>query len=486
MYKVIDNLNKLSSYEDLKEFFKYFEESHKNQLKKLKFKDFEYWYIVRNIIYTRLFEKISFRNNIDYLKLGNFKTSKKFIFKILFSKTWINLFKPCEVISFGTSESRKKIDNNYILKELDFPLSLVEKKLHVELVSEENFYKINSNEKDLKYTVYFFYFNLFIKIFNLFYKFKKFKYFDDSLVSKLINELNLNEKDIKNAIKYNYAQYKVFYIFFKVKKPKYIFVQCSYCQSQIINAAKSLGIKVIEFQHGSFNTLQASNIYTENLMKNYCSDFLFSYGNKEVSMFKKNKILNYDNILPVGNFIVDYYSKNKVKEIDYISNLKSNKKIVIAHIFQGFIVDYTLNFLIKIAKSNQEIVIILIMRHIESVDIESYDFPENIIIDDCNDCYEIILNSDVVSAFASTCIIDALALSKNVIMIDNPYAEDMTFNYFDNGIDNFKFVSSAEEYIVSLSSLINNEMLNIKNCDLVKSDYENNIKNAFKQIGVIK
>ena len=66
--------------------------------------------------------------------------------------------------------------------------------------------------------------------------------------------------------------------FFKLKKPKLLFIVVSHSQEAIIAAAKSLRIKTIELQHGSPARGKLNYDYTSGIKKRTFPDMFLSYG----------------------------------------------------------------------------------------------------------------------------------------------------------------------------------------------------------------
>ena len=63
--------------------------------------------------------------------------------------------------------------------------------------------------------------------------------------------------------------------FFKIKKPKTLFIVVSHTQEATIAAAKSLGITTIELQHGSPVRGKLNYDYTSGIKKKSFPDFFF-------------------------------------------------------------------------------------------------------------------------------------------------------------------------------------------------------------------
>lgn len=76
---------------------------------------------------------------------------------------------------------------------------------------------------------------------------------------------------------FRYQQRK-FTNLFQIKKPKEIFLVCSYGKEGMIHAARELGIRVAEFQHGVMSRYQLGYSYPPNIQVPYFPDRLLLFG----------------------------------------------------------------------------------------------------------------------------------------------------------------------------------------------------------------
>ena len=153
-------------------------------------------------------------------------------------------------------------------------------------------------------------------------------------IEKIFNlEINLEwilETHILN-FKYDYKKYTVL---FEKRKPKMIFVVVAYENQAIVNAAKDLGIEVIELQHGTITDYHLGYSYPTKSRLNgeiaYFPDKLLTFGNYWIN--DETCPIDSKNIIPIGFPYFEAQSK------DFLNIAKKDKQILF--ISQGVIGKY--------------------------------------------------------------------------------------------------------------------------------------------------
>ena len=85
-------------------------------------------------------------------------------------------------------------------------------------------------------------------------------------------------KRVRKIIKKWLGMYPLMRLFFKLKKPRLLFIVVSAGQEAIIAAAKSLGISTLELQHGTPSRGKLNYDYTSGIKKMSFPDFFLSFG----------------------------------------------------------------------------------------------------------------------------------------------------------------------------------------------------------------
>ena len=236
---------------------KNFEKNYKKELENI-----EEWNYLRN--YYREISQSATKNNAKNISLLK---SLKDAFYGFFS--WMRRY---DYIFFSNNERKKLYDDLYYDTRIDMIIKQIgiKNSLLVEIPKNGH---INKKLIPIKNIVS----RRFIDLLTIVgEKIFKQKYF--------IDFLELTHK--KYNIKFNYnvqinrfnIQYKIYKFWFKLIKPKYIFLVCYYDKQYIIKAAHELGIKVIEIQHGIISSTHTAYYSILDLDKNHLPDYLLSFG----------------------------------------------------------------------------------------------------------------------------------------------------------------------------------------------------------------
>ncbi|QEC52141.1 hypothetical protein EDD80_1178 [Anseongella ginsenosidimutans] len=109
------------------------------------------------------------------------------------------------------------------------------------------------------------------------------------------------------------AEYYVYSLIFKFIKPKAIFVLCYYSRSSIVKAAKDLGIRVIEAQHGYVGN--SHQFYrSEHDFYDFFPDDFISFGEYEKGCRTADFIFKENQIHPVGSFWLEHVRNTSESE----------------------------------------------------------------------------------------------------------------------------------------------------------------------------
>ena len=102
------------------------------------------------------------------------------------------------------------------------------------------------------------------------------------------------------------ATRKAFTCLFRLIRPNALLLTCYYGRQAEVKAAKSLGIKVIEVQHGVIGKEHpAYNVYCD-IDRSCFPDYLLVFGKQELATFDNSRFIDPANVHPVGSFYIDY------------------------------------------------------------------------------------------------------------------------------------------------------------------------------------
>jgi hypothetical protein len=269
----------------------------------------------------------------------------------------------------------------------------------------------------------------------IFKKFNKIEFTsqEKDLILKVQKELE-NTFDIKLNILWmltthilNFKHdFKKYVELFEKRKPKMIFVVVSYENLAIVAAAKSLGIEVIELQHGTITDYHLGYSYPKKTRMNgeisYFPDKILTFGDYWVN--ENTCPISQENIVPIGFSYFEYQSK------DYIGMESIDNQVLF--ISQGVIGKYLSQIAYEFAKSQGDFKIIYKLHPGEYATWRE-NYPE--LVDASNlDNFEVVDNSETplyelmakssyqVGAF-STAIYEGLMFNCKTFIVDVPGIE---------------------------------------------------------------
>lgn len=220
--------------------------------------------------------------------------------------------------------------------------------------------------------------------------------------------------------------YKKYVELFKKRNPKMVFVVVAYENHAIVAAAKSLGIEVIELQHGTITDYHLGYSYPERTRMNgeipYFPDKILSFG--DYWMNEKTSPIAMENIIPIGFSYFEAQSK------DFIGlNVIDNRILFIS---QGVIGKYLSGIAFEFAKCQKDLKIIYKLHpgeyatwrqnYPELVEASSLDNFE--VIDNSKiPLYKLLAQSNYQVGAFSTAIYEGLMFNCRTFIVDVPGVE---------------------------------------------------------------
>lgn len=294
--------------------------------------------------------------------------------------------------------------------------------------------------------------------------------------------------DIKIVLARYLIYKRIFSLIFKIKKPSIVFISDSYSFTHMVavNAANTLGIPTIEFQHGLINANHVGYTHIKKIAPEFYPKFFFSFGEYFTEIIRKNFTINPDNVFSVGSYYIDFM-RNYInpKVFKKIIQYKSKYKKIVIITSQKTVEDELILFIEKVASLSSDVLFIFIPRTKE----RDFDFKiENLItigslgVD--IDFYQIVKFADFHSTVYSTCALEAPIFGiPNILINIRGLAK---FHYY-NLLCNFhstQFVNTPEEYIKILNSWVplSKQELSKSHEIFFASNYSRNLINALNSV----
>ncbi len=459
---------------DIHKDIKQYETTHKQKLINLTFKGLPVWLNIRNHYFAlknkgftatyqhqTLFDKIKYLRNVFY-GLHELFLSPKSI--------WI----------ITSSVNKRKLNGKYI----DVFTEFVIREYNNDTLVWEMPVFTHKKKKDLtaKHIISTSSLLLVEQIVKLFFVRKKEIEETTDYLHEFIEKDILEKIPLSHSVTKIYLQYKVMRVLLKIlKPPKAVFIVASYTNYGYIKALKEKGVKVVEIQHGIIN----KHHYGYNLFlkypNSYFPDYLLTFGKNEISVFQDNENQwgrKLTRIVPVGNFMIDYYLKNFSPD-KKIQTLKKNYQLTFAVALQDCEIGKEFfQILIAIAKELPHVLFLTKRRKIPMEWYENnYSWTKNIVFIEDIDVYNVILHSDYhITAYSSTAI-EAPAMGK-INLLCNIHNKAKTYyeSRLNEKSDTFYF-NTPNEFINILPNLPEKSSKEIQQQQTnILPEYHKNIK----------
>ncbi len=401
------------------------------------------------------------------------KSKLSLIFNMFLSMFYgfFNWFGKYDYLVFSNDQQRKKVDGVYYDKSAEYIAEKAGKSLFIEKqvighIKRENIATKSIVSKSILYP-----------LITLYYKFlmKKPVIENEDILKKVLNELNVNI-DYKYFVNRVIAEYIVIRFLLRIYKPRMVFVVCSYTQMGVLKACAEAGIKVVELQHGVISKAHFGYNTYNAFSRDYFPDYLITYGLNEKNVFEDNYFINQENVFPAGNLYLELLMKNYRPDAR-LEKISENYKRVVAVSSQIAIEEKLINFLIESAKMDLDILYVFIPRYFNKEYVSVYKFPDNIIIVDWLNFYEITIQADLHSTVYSTTAIEALSLGIQNILIN---IDDKANEYFGEILTD-KAVTRLVETPKEFVSLINQFKL-LDKTDVRKSNEKNIVPGYWQRV----
>lgn len=248
-------------------------------------------------------------------------------------------------------------------------------------------------------------------------------------VTLLNNKIDIKEvQKVENNIRYLKKGYE---IFFKLTRPKIVFINCSFYgnkQGLLTKIAKDLGIKVVETQHGIVKgnfAYNYTNYELENLnLRKYFPDYFLVYGTE---WMKETNVPA--NIVVVGNHNLNEYSK-KEKKNDINSYL-----IISRYDVTNIMIKLTENLyqknknaIITFRLHPNEVLNKTQVEKLRKLNVKFSDKKENL--------YDEILRNYNIVGLNSNCLNEAIAFERKIYILDSIESRRSISTQVGNWIDN--------------------------------------------------
>ena len=439
------------------------------------------WPLLR-IKYDYIYNKITSERDIQSTLMDQSLIQKIKMIKNIFYGLF-NWFRRYDFIAISNSREgiKKKINNTYYDRLID-PI--------IDVMGEDSFlyiekpFPIHHPKKEVhtKRVVSYYFILFLVYILEKFIKLPKIDGVKTLESIKKDYNIIINEHIL---LKHFYSKKKVYKIIYKFLRPKMIFIVSYYDNMAAINAAKELGIRVVEVQHGSIGNEHPAYNTLLDLDGAYFPDYLLAFGERDIAPFVRSKYIDHENVCPIGSYYLEYVKEQLKPDSRLIKELsKYNRRVGVT--LQWTVEEKVIDFVVKAALLDSSILYLLIPRFNIHKEYSNLTLPENVEVVADKDFYETMMYVDFHSTAYSTCALEAPSLGVQNIMIN---VEDTSKIHFEKVLDDkniTKFVDTPEEYVEAILyfKILDFQTIIQSNEKNIVSNYIENLNKFIKKLDI--
>lgn len=430
------------------------------KIERIKYKNNKLWILFRNILAFRYLA-----SNLNKESKLNNKNNTYF--------GGLNFFKKVDYIFLLDNKNRRKYKGYFYDRIAEGFISQLDTSKYLILTTFND--KINKKYRKLilkrEEVLSLKYVNTIISVFSKFLQNKTFE--GEEIIKKIYTDNNVI-LDYNISFNKFLSAYYIYRLLFKIMKVKVLVTTCYHSNLYQVAAAKSLGIKVVEMQHGTISNKYVPYFFENDLDNLFKPEYLLSFGdltNTEVANnFIKNK-----NIIPVGSWLLEEYIKDNDIPDFILKDREFYSKIICVSGQDSHINEFV-SFLENIANKFNDILIYYVPRTI------SKKFKsKNIKVIVTEDIYKIIKFSDFHLTMFSTCSLESIVLgTPNIFYNYNGLANFFYERFLPN--TNYSFYISKVEELENIFSLKQIEIDIVLQDKLYKKNHISNLKKFIKEL----
>lgn len=453
----------------------------KYNVRSIKVKNMEVWPFLRAMYF------FAYINKYDYGELCK-DESKSILFRLRQIKNVFyginNFFKKYDYLVFSDIGEIRLMNGVYVNRLAEFLISELGKEKVLLIENPQNGSHFKRSEISVQNIISF---ELLRLVCSLSYLRKRLIINNESILKEINKKFGLNINYTMLISKFIFVK-NLFRFFFRIYKPRLIFLSDYYNlpHQAAIYTAKKMGIKTIELQHGCICKVHCAYNVFARLDESFFPDYLFSAGENDKNVFdEQNYFIRRENVIPVGSMYIDYINneyKASEETVKIISNFRRKyRKIVAVSSQDGPVENLLIGFLKKSAALSKDILYIFVPRDV-SGDYSSAKFPENIVISEKLNVYQIIKEVDFHSTMFSTCALEApvLGVPNILINIDN-YAKKYFWDMLTNQ-NVTRFVDTEKQFVDTILNWqikTKKEIMNLHS-NFYKPNHKKNIQQALR------
>lgn len=308
------------------------------------------------------------------------------------------------------------------------------------------------------------------------------------ILKTIQKEYGLDIADVQTIRRFA-AQRRVFDLLFRKFKPKAILLSDHGSHFPAIKAAKDLGIKVIEFQHGGIidKYHPTFNVGVE-IDKSCFPDYFLVFGRRELRTFDNSQFIEPANVYPVGSFYIEYVRQNHKPEPNLVRRLANYKRTI------GLTLEWTtekhaIEFICQAANLDDTILYILIPRRPmdparpQEEYYSTLELPDNVVVIQDKNFYEFMMYVDFHSTVHSTCALEAPSLGVQNILINIDGLSKQLCETVLNDSRVTRYADTPTEFVnmVNTFEKLDRDTISKLNEDIIATNYKENLRSFVRR-----
>ena len=244
------------------------------------------------------------------------------------------------------------------------------------------------------------------------------------------------------------AQYWMMKTLLAWKKPKAVFAVVSYMKMGYVLAARELGVKVIEMQHGTINKSHFGYANYKNVNPNLFPNYLLAYGEETQETFTEGNItFAPHDVFALGHYYLHLIQKLSLPHSLKIDRVRKSEVSVAVSLQDDSVGSQIVPFLNEVAMQRPLWTFVFVPRKTSQDEYLKLNLSNNIVFLPELNVYEVMHLCEVHSTVFSTCALEAPTLGKpNVLVnIENKSVEYFSTLLIDPQVT--RFVDSVGDYI---------------------------------------
>jgi hypothetical protein len=272
------------------------------------------------------------------------------------------------------------------------------------------------------------------------------------------------------------ARRRGFSLLFGRIKPGALLLSGYYSYIPAVKAAKDLGIKVIEFQHGAIGKEHSAYNVHIRIDKSYFPDYLLVFGRGDIKTFDNSRFIEPENVYPVGSFYIEHVRKNHKLDASLLERIR-NYRLSVGITLDWMTEKQAIEFICQAANLDKATFYILIPRVPQEQHYTTLNLPDNVMVIKDKNFYEVAMYVDFHATVISSCALEAPSLGVQNIFIN---IDNLSKQYYGDILKDkrlTRYADTPKEFVEIINTFekLDRDIICRLNEDIIATGYEENL-----------